>query len=352
MTTASSPADTVGHHPPHATFGSGSDLTEYVLTTSLGHALDAFRRLEIRTPSPAFIEDTEAKLRLAVERALSGTNVSVVSIPFAELCDSLAARVHEVRQRFPDAVVVSTAPLVSYDTGGLCLQLNRVVDMEGKILGISGRPGYPILANQARQLAASIGGRRVIIVEDGSFTGTTLCQTLCELKTCNVEVVAIVMGILFPEAAKTIAQNFDGQVVCSHRLEKPIDWMPTHDFFPFVPNCGRVVGISVQSSLHTLHTPTGGNLSMPYILPYSNPADWASIPKDSAHRFSVECLHLTKGIFAEIERVNGRQIRFSDLLGCYPAVGYPVIRGSSFKEFPKTDARILDVLDGDLEIIS
>jgi hypothetical protein len=343
MTDQSSPADTVGHH-------SG---TEYVLTTSLGHALDAFKRLELRPPSASFVEDVETKLRQSVDRALTGTGFSVVSIPFADLCDSLAARVHEMRQRHPDARVVSTAPLVTYDTGGLCLQINRVVDMDGKILGISGRPGHPILSSQVRRLAAALGGQRVIIVEDGSFTGATLCQTLQELKTCGVHVVAIVMGILFPEAAKTIAQNFEGEVLCSHRLENPVDWMPTHDFFPFVPNCGRVVGISVQSSLHALHTPTGGNLSMPYILPYANPADWASIPAGlAAHQFSVECLKLTRGIFAEIERINGRQVRFCDLLGCYPAVGYPVIRGGSFKEFPNVDVRILDVLDGDLEMLS
>ncbi len=343
------PADTVGHHPSsHVTTGN-----EYVLTTSLGHALEAFKRLGLRTPNPAFIEETEDELRRSVERALGETSFSVVSIPFADLCDSLVARVHEMRLRFPDARVVSTAPLVSYDTGGLCLQINRVVDMDGKILGISGRPGHPVLSSQARHLASALDGHRVIIVEDGSFTGSTLCQTLHELKGCGVQVVAIVMGILFPEAAKTIAKNFDGLVVCSHRLETPVDWMPTHDFFPFVPNCGRVVGVSLKKSLHTLHTPTGGSLSMPYILPYADPADWASIPKGRAsHRFSVECLELTRKIFLEIERVNGRKIHFCDLLGCYPAVGYPVIRGSDFGEFPKVEVRVADVLEGDLEFIS
>lgn len=51
----------------------------------------------------------------------------------------------------------------------------------------------------------------------------------------------------------------------------------------------------------------------PYILPFGNPGEWASIPKDRQVPFSRFCLSQTEKLFEGIERASGKSVTCKDL---------------------------------------
>jgi len=92
------------------------------------------------------------------------------------------------------------------------------------------------------------------------------------------------------------------------------------------------------------------SLGMPYILPYGKPAEWASIPAESACAFSRFCLSETMAIFEEMEGLSQQKITLESLVGTYPRISLPVAKDE--KEFPHIKTRILDILHDDVQMLS
>ena len=172
---------------------------KYLVTTTLYDNLSVLKRTGLSIPSREFVGDIEKELISMLKDNFAGEPVEVTEMPFSEMCDAIVARAGDAKKKHSDAVVVSTAPLIAYEAEGQCIRLNRIVDINGKLIGIGPRPGNPSIRKQIEKL---IKGDSIIIIEDGSFTGSSLKFLLKAFFGRKVK--TIVLGLLFSNAGERI----------------------------------------------------------------------------------------------------------------------------------------------------
>lgn len=324
---------------------------DYIVTQSLFDHMSAFKRIGLKTPGKELTEEIEKELLQNLKHNFNGTPVSIEPIPFNILCDEILSLAYKAKKLHPEAVVVSTVPLIAYEEKGICIEMNRLVDMGGNIISIGPRPGSQSLNQQINMVAART--KSVIIIEDGSFTGKTLQYLLNLLASHNLTVKSIVLGILFSKASEVLENDYDGEVFCWRKPTNGlVDWMPSHDFFPFIPNSGRVVGHFLGRNCYPVYLHNNVSLCMPYINPYGSPEKWASIRGDARElgRFSTKCLELARMIFEEMEKLNKKTITIDDLLDSYPKTSLPV--GINQQEFSDSKESVDSILRGDIQFLS
>lgn len=323
--------------------------SQYILTLTLYEHLCSFKRVGLQIPERVEIDNIENGLTRRVKEVFEGSKSVVEIIKFGDFCDEIVSTAKDLKIRMPDAVVVSTTPMIVYDTGGICIGLSRLIDVNGNIISIGSRAGTCSVEKQIELISRELRGRRVIILEDGSFTGSTLCYMLEKLSSCEANVVAIVMGLLFPVAKKKLTDTFKGELVCKYHFENPFDWMPSHDFFPFVPNSGRVIGTKVGDSLMPLHMFDRSTLSKPYVLPYGQLDDWAGLPltKNGMVEFSRFCIEGSMQIFRTMEKLNGKTITVGDVIDTRPTTSVPLPFGRTRLDSHDLGMRVVDVLRED-----
>lgn len=324
-------------------------LFQYILTLTLYEHLSSFKRVGLKIPSRDEIDQIEGGLRSRIEKVFKNTKYVVEVIKFSDFCDEIVSAAKDIKLNTPDAVVISTTSMITYDTGGTCIGLSRLIDINGDIIDIGSRAGCESVEKQINRIARDLNGRRAIIIEDGSFTGNTLCHMLKRLSDSGVQISAVVMGILFPDAKTKLENSFKGQLICGYQFENPFDWMPSHDFFPFIPNSGRVLGTRVGDSLIPVHLFDRSTLSKPYILPYGKLDKWAGLPisKGEMTEFSHYCIRSTIEIFQKMEILNQKRITIGDIINTRPITSVPVAFGQNKVDFFNLGDRVVDVLDRD-----
>ncbi len=334
---------------------------EYILMQTLIDNISMFKRIGLKVPSRQEIGEIEQELFLSIKSAFDGSNVKVETISFDDLCDEIACNVNKQKVADPNVVVLTTAPLLGLETGGNCIEVNRLVDFFGEIISVGARPGHASVARQLAELHHKIHDQSVVIVEDGSFTGKTLLSIIKILREHRAYVKAILLGVIFPEAEKAIREVFDGEISCCKKLSNPLDWMPSHDFFPFIPNSGRVVGIRINGSNgnsigypYPLYLPNHASLCIPYIRPYGKPNEWASIPCDmhKINAFSALCLMMIESIYKKMEALNGKEILLGDIIHSYPMTGIPISCGDMQTDYTEPSERVLDIIHQDRELLN
>lgn len=261
-----------------------------------------------------------------------------------ELSMQILAKAHELRKNLlKESTVVSSCLEIASVRRGLVLEVNRIIDFRGEMLGIGPRPGCPPISEQIRGIKTLAADRPIIIVEDGSFSGKTLSRVLGEFKEIGVEVSAVVLGFMFPEALTLLSRHFKGELIVINEINHVIDWMPDHDFFPFVPNCGRVVGVSINGGNYPFFNYDGASYSIPYVLPFSPMRDWASLPKDFENKISLFCMQSSLEIFKLLEKMNnGKEFRIGDIVGVRPLVSIPI--SVRQKMLPGVDTKVRSFL--------
>jgi hypothetical protein len=212
-------------------------------------------------------------------------------VPEDEICHGLARLVAE-----------SCLPVISLDQvyfkSDLNLEIARLVDENGKDRGLGRRAGTPPLAQQIKKLQMS-GVREVVVVDDVVFTGALLERIIDGLSRIHIRVPFICAGIGIADGINRI-NGTKREIRCVRTYKEVVDEVCERDFYPGVPFSGRLlVG--------------GGNIGVPYLLPFGKPERWASIPSEQTINFSRFCLHQTAALFDEIERRSDKPVLCRDL---------------------------------------
>jgi hypothetical protein len=224
-----------------------------------------------------------------------------------------------------DILVLSTSVDFSVPRRGYVLEVNRLINEDGEIIGIGARPGHHGLDTQFDYISKAASGRPVILVEDGVFSGKTSEHIVRSLQQKAVNVTDVVTCFAFPHGIRRLNESFPKlRVHFVHGLDNLIDWVPDHDFFPAAPNCGRVLGVKIGSSYMPYYDRCGATYAVPYILPFSPITDWASIPNGFSKRFSEYCLRKAYEFFDKLDGINGRGIEYSDLQAINPRISVPI----------------------------
>lgn len=321
----------------------------YLLTSDLSEVSEAYERVGLQIPKSQFFQIVQQKLIKKLEESLPECQIEVIE--FNSLTNKIAALLRQLLIVTPEAKIISTVPSIAAKLDGYCLQVNRIVDCQGKLLGIGPRPGHAMLHDQFSEIKSIVQQRSVILVEDGSFTGETMKRMIQICNSLGIRIEHVVAGFLFSDAKKNILQAFSNiKSIHSLRDNSFLDWMPDHDFFPFVPNAGRVVGHLYNGNPMPIYLYNGLSLTMPYVLPYGKPSEWASILADKQQTFSLFCIHQSLSLFEEMESINKTPITLECLISTHPRVSLAVTPNE--KGFPSIKTRIIEVLHEDAHMLS
>lgn len=322
---------------------------EYVITHDLGQRLQALSSAGLVVPAAddPMIVAAQRQLVEDMSEAIPDGN-KVVTIQMEDLAREVVAA---VRERWPDALIVSACPEISTPEC-VHLEVSRLYGLRGEFVGVGPRPGYPSLLEQVEEFRDASRDRGIVIVEDGVFSGATAEHIVNRMKAKGITPLGFVAGFTFDRGRNVLdaIQRGRTEVVLAHELDNPVAWHPDHDFFPFIPGSGRVVGFTLDGRYRTnrfpLYTYNGATYAFPYLPQFSNSArlwaDWSGLPDSAAEVFGNNCLNSVIELYKTIERLNNRQIVIGDVISSSTRTSIHLKVGES--DFPPLDTRIVDYL--------
>jgi len=110
----------------------------YILVQTLYEHLSAFKKVGLKIPEIEFINTIEAELlrKIKYNFQSAARAIDIETIPFSVLSGEIFSLANQHIRLFPDNLVISTAPLLAYESGGACVELSRLIDFTGKIIAI------------------------------------------------------------------------------------------------------------------------------------------------------------------------------------------------------------------------
>lgn len=323
----------------------GASKQNYILSLDLGEKLESFRHIGIRTPGPydAFTQDIQTELGNALQDAMP-PDTTVVPVYMRDLADSVIGAASRVSKGLVDPVIVSTCPEIASPSGGVDLEINRLFDSKGRSMGLGPRPGNPPVEQQIMQKVHQLVGRDVVVVEDGIFSGVTMQNVAKKLQDRKIRVAAMVAGFKCISSTLSWLSHSDYELTTTNDYGDVVDWIPDHDFLPFVPGGGKVLGVDFNGKVYPFYDHQKVSYAVPYIRPYGDTANWASIPADKTQEFSRRCIDLTRGLFKELVKLNpDTDITIGKLVQTRRRTSVPLALESD--NFPSLDTHVLDYLD-------
>lgn len=241
-------------------------------------------------------------------------------------------------------VVVSICFDLSPSEGGRALSINRIYGYHGEFIGYGPRVGCDSIGTQLDRLVPQLRGKKVILLEDGVFRGQTMMYVLSRLIERGVVVTRVVVGFASSQTRASLVEAFHREnwqidISVVQEIDHLIDWIPDHDLVPFLPHCGRVVGVRDGDVFSPVITRDGWNRAFPYIEPFGSLAEWASLPHEKAIELSRFCLDASIELYSCIARQNGiRKLFVDELLMCSRHISLPLsLRGIKFAPSVKDD---------------
>lgn len=299
----------------------------YVVTYDVASRLQAFRPKSLTVPRPddQLFERFHMSLFQKIQQALP--DISVDTIEMSELRRKIWEQVNERITDLGQQAVLSTCQEIADSnpkSEGLLLNINRLFNTDGQLIGHGPRPGFEPLDKQFDDLTKKIAGRSVVLIEDGAFSGGTMRYVLQELNNRGLTVTAMIIGFCCTRAKFVLGHVFKGELVVVHPIENLLDWIPDHDLIPFIPNCGRVLGEAADHSFMPVRRADGFNCAYPYILPFGKIEEWASLPIEGARDLSRLCLETSIELFGCV----CPKMTIGELLGANPRVSMPIEIGA------------------------
>lgn len=279
----------------------------YLLTCDLGKKVETFRHLGIKTPDPngSFFSELQDELKTALQKSLP-SNVVVKEIDITTLADDILGEAYTHKGIQDGSLIVSSCAELADPMKGMTLEINRLVNFDGVSIGLGPRPGYPPINDQLARISKVASGRPIILIEDGMWSGTTMRFIIEQFKISKLNIQTIIVGFMFPEATEIVEwiESEGIKVVSIREFDNLYDWVPDHDFFPFVPNCGRVVGVDTPIGPQPYYDHNGTTYSVPYFRPFSPMDKWASIPPENMSKLSLTCFALCSKLLFKLAQMN------------------------------------------------
>ena len=152
------------------------------------------------------------------------------------------------------------------------------------------------------ELLLNIGEKNIIIADDVIFTGSVLKTLIEKFKTNGIRVIGVRSCISSYEGYEFFNKTLPLGLKCGILMEKNIiDQICERDFYFGIVGSG----ISMKKETEIVKAP--------YFLPFGDPINRASIPKDYANYFSQSCITRSLSLWEEIERLSKRKILVNEL---------------------------------------
>lgn len=317
---------------------------EYIVTHDVPARIQSLRTLGLQTPDATdkIFQRQEWNLRKKLQEIMP--EMKIIHYDMVDLSEKIWGTAMHQSQELKGAMVISTCQEISNPRRGHTLEINRIVNINGDIIGFGPRPGAATLDKQIASLAALANGAPLVIVEDGAFSGSTIKHVLKLFKEKGLTISSVIIGFCFPQVAEEIQNESGVKVVSIEQVNQPIDWMPDHDFYPLVPNCGRILGTTDgRGNATPQYSHEGACYSIPYIKPFGDLSKWGSIPENRTNDFSKFCLEHTLRMFEVLNEMNETNLTFADFAGARPSVCIPIMRNQN--TLPSISTPIVEFLE-------
>lgn len=215
----------------------------------------------------------------------------------------------------PPDVVIQTIAYSERISSPFMLQVTRAIDEKfNRIPNQVPRQGYASVKSQLINLGLFA---EHTILDDVIFTGQG-CKEIIELSLSKNVIIKKIISCVSTSAGKKLLESMGVRVESLHHFDAVIDEVCQRDFIPGLPYAGR-----------TLITNTGDYRYVPYLLPWGDPVNWASVPKKNAINFSKACISTAIDFWEEVypsirffevpaviydPKVESTKIRFVDYL--------------------------------------
>ena len=195
-------------------------------------------------------------------------------------------------------------------------------------LGNGPRPNAGMIATQITRISQHSAlferdQKRVVVVDDGVWTGRTFFALQELLKEHEIEVAKFLVGLHIQQANSAI--TLDSPIIPAEKglfkVGEIVEWVCERDFFLGVDYSGRTIGRNSEGGgfngsssgaekNYYPNQPMAGNYGAPYVLPLGAPQLWASIPRSEVKQFSRVCLELARQLYNAIETETARVLGY------------------------------------------
>lgn len=256
----------------------------------------------------------EAALRRAFQDCFSHLKTFTLD----EVDRRLTEAIRRMLQRYPDdAVVCLDRYLLASceDIPVFRIEVNRMED-GSKIE----RPGAPLLEEQLQRVVAGTRDRRIILVDDGAFSGGTLAYIVKKLRQVGKDPRILIVFLGNPDFCSISGVP----LYALEELRDCIDWVDSRDF--------GLLGGRIQRRSRTGRVA----VARPYIAPFSDGrnasipsghgrnASVPSVPSGRLSNVSARLLVAERAFLNGLETIVGRPLAVKDALrGGYPLPEFP-----------------------------
>lgn len=271
----------------------------------------------------------------------------LIAIRASEMNEALAVRAYETASHM-GAHIMS---MVHDPTAGLdrSLRVSRRV-----VLTSGGCENHPELVQRVSPSARTpVTAAKVVLVDDGAFTGGTVIAAMNELESLGQQAVAVVVGVLTRTAREHIESNAgrDLPIVALHEYPAVQDWVCSRDFIPFAADCGRQVAGTAAADGTVVPVISGGATRhcIPYLLPYVPDARtwqaWTGLPSNEARTFSRRRLEEALLFFNRVESRMTRALTSEDVASATRGASVPDLGSASAPNLNSGPVEVLPHLE-------
>ncbi len=224
---------------------------------------------------------------------------------------AIVTRMQEIMQE--KRPLISLDPV--YSPSGLAIDVTRVQRSSGRG-GIGRRSQAPPLLGQFKKLRI-LRASKVDIADDVIFGGGMLERVSSVVEKMGIQIGTIYAGVGIGSGVQKL-RDAGYPTECAFYYPEAIDEICERDFYPGVPMSGRLIDAKQ-------------NIGAPYVLPFGDPGEWASIPEEQQVPFSKFCLSQTEKLFQGIEQASNNTVTCKDL-------------SRGVISLPRDDTRFVDAL--------
>lgn len=250
----------------------------------------------LKIPDSTFIKSLRENFSLCTNKIFN--NVTIISEE-----EMLKRMDNMVDRYFGDVPIVSLDKVYSYcdEKNIIFLDCTRMSG-DDELVSRNDVNNKASVQNQINRISKNLKKKQIILLDDVVFSGNVLRKIIKEFEKNNIEVVGIVSGICTTESLDYFNKNLKYGVSSGYLLgEDVIDQICERDFYFGIAQSG----ISVRKNNEIYKAP--------YFLPYGDPCERASIPREYEESFSRECIDRSIQLWNEIEKKSNKKIFINDL---------------------------------------
>jgi hypothetical protein len=186
----------------------------------------------------------------------------------------------------------------SLDTSSIQLCISRLFNALTSEYVIGARPGYPDISIQLLKFVHH-NQREYVLVDDDTFTGSTLREVIRMLKAVGINIVKAVVGV---QVGEITLENIPVESLYHYESRELANVGDPRDFLLGMYEGGLAVTLS-----------TGEKGRVPYILPFIDMPLRLDIPRESVVVFSQECLLLNYQVFEKMNSLSEIPVQLQHL---------------------------------------